>query len=109
MNLNWKKLATRVGLRAIAEAQRQPTAEDVDVRSAIALNKWARTNPEIPQGELPFPFIHDGNKEMSNAYEFPENAWGWVWLQRSFWVRHLATDIRVRMINGRGSPQDVTD
>lgn len=111
--MNWKRLAKRVGIGIVTEAVRQPTIADVDEDTAIGLNDWAVESLQVSADNLPFPFIHDGKKELGSAWDIPANSWGIIFpAQRQFWLHYTVPqyyqvdkDIqKFRVINGRKKP-----
>ncbi|NEZ62262.1 hypothetical protein D0962_05640 [Leptolyngbyaceae cyanobacterium CCMR0082] len=109
--MNLRKLATNLGLRAISEATKTPTVEDIDARTAIAINQWAQSSPlNVLSDDLPFPFIHTGKKILGKNWEVPSSSWGVVFpFQRHFWLHYAQDQVKSRWINGREAPQDVLE
>ncbi len=97
------KLIKRIGFGLLTEAVKQPTVQDVDIDTAIGLNQWAKDKLRVGEDNLPFPFIHSGNKSLGGNWDIPADSWGIVLpLQRQFWLHY--SDNSYRVINGRTQP-----
>lgn len=101
--MNWRNIATSLGLRAFDEVAKHPTVDDIQVQTAIAANVWALSIEGI--NEEPFPSAGKGDNVLNDAFDI--TGWGWVWLQRQFWLKHKKTGIESRWINGRKAPMKV--
>ena len=103
--MNWRKLARAIGLKAIAEASRQPTVDDIKPETAIAANIGALS---FRFEEEPFPDAVTGDRVVSDSFRIPDAGWGLVWgYQRQFWLEHKTSGVRSRWINGRTKPQEI--
>ena len=104
--MNLKDLAKTAGLAALQKALQPGSISLITYDTAIAINQWAQSL-KVPPDELPFPFIHDGSRELGNHWSIPENSWARVWFQRAFWLHNNQGGTKSRWINGRQAPQDV--
>ena len=96
-------LIKQIGFGLLTEAVKQPTVQDVDIDTAKGLNQWAKDTLRVGEDNLPFPFIHSGNKVLGGNWDIPADSWGIVFpLQRQFWLHY--GDNSYRIINGRTQP-----
>ena len=96
-------LIKQIGFGLLTEAVKQPTVQDVDIDTAIGLNQWAKDTLRVGEDNLPFPFIHSGDKSLGGNWDIPADSWGIVFpLQRQFWLHY--GDNSYRVINGRTQP-----
>ena len=80
------------------------TVDEIDVKTAIAANVWELGQDSINQE--PFPSVGKNDCVLDEAFEIPDDSWGRVWFQKTFWLHHKASGIKSRWINGRTAPQD---
>ncbi|NEQ55664.1 MAG: hypothetical protein F6K11_37065 [Leptolyngbya sp. SIO3F4] len=58
--------------------------------------------PEI--GIVPF-YTSEGVMLLDDDFTIPDDSWGYVWFRRQFTIRHKASGIESRWINGKTGPE----